>query len=456
MLLQVLERYPDEHCLFIDEAGKSINVGDVKDFCSRVNTENSIFRNKKVALLFNKDSVLCKHLVLLDGLCEQLVILASNLCDKELKRIVAESESDYLLTDFAEVEVELNCTVVNCKNVEEQTENAKEIKNSNSTTWILSTSGTTGTPKLVAHSLSTLVAKIANVNNKSLGHVWGMLYDISRFAGLQVFLQSIYSQSTLKLVNRNESLSEMIDELVAHQVNAISATPTLWRKILMLNGSKQLKLTQLTLGGEIADEAILKALRRTYTSARITHIFASTEAGACFSVTDGEQGFPVSYLETPYKGVELKIDANNHLLIRTPSVANGYLGNNNLDVNEDGFIDTGDCVAIEGDRVVFLGRESGTINVGGNKVLPEEIERVLVLNDKVKQVRAFGKKNPFTGQVVCAEVVLQDNWFPEEEKTFISELKRLCSERLASYKVPALIKIVDELPVSVSGKIKRV
>ena len=87
---------------------------------------------------------------------------------------------------------------------------------------------------------------------------------------------------------------------VREGVNAMSATPTLWRKILMSDASRSLALRSITLGGEIADQQVLSTLASTYPSARIRHIYASTEAGTGFSVTDGKAGFPVSFLENGF------------------------------------------------------------------------------------------------------------------------------------------------------------
>ncbi len=88
-------------------------------------------------------------------------------------------------------------------------------------------------------------------------------------------------------------------QLVESGANAVSATPSLWRQILQLPVSAGWDLKQITLGGEIADQRVLDALTSAFPGARIVHVFASTETGAAFSVKDGREGFPVTYLTDP-------------------------------------------------------------------------------------------------------------------------------------------------------------
>ena len=76
----------------------------------------------------------------------------------------------------------------------------------------------------------------------------------------------------------------------------------------MTQGSNDIDFKRITLGGEIADQAILSSLRKVFTSSKISHIYASTEAGVGFSVQDSLAGFPLEYLKsTNQLGIELKI-----------------------------------------------------------------------------------------------------------------------------------------------------
>jgi acyl-CoA synthetase (AMP-forming)/AMP-acid ligase II len=277
------------------------------------------------------------------------------------------------------------------------------------------------------------------------------MFDTARFAGAQVFLQALLS-GVLLLPEPEAPLEQRIAFLAEQGCKAISATATMWRKIMMTEAADRLRLERITLGGEIADAGILRLLAERFPAAGITHIYASTEAGTVFSVHDGQAGFPLSYLSSPPRGVELKL-ADGRLFVRTSPIARRYLNQPDFYASADGFVDTGDAVRIEGDRCLFAGREHGCINVGGNKVYPEEVEQVLIQHEGVRAARVFGQKNPVTGQIVAAEIV------PAGEDLEPAKLRQsllaFSLSRMPRWQAPALIRFVPAIAVDASGKVSR-
>jgi len=325
-------------------------------------------------------------------------------------------------------------------------------KSPRETRWILTTSGTTGKPKLVSHTLSSLT-RTTKIDIKRGPNIrWGMLYDHTRFAGLQVLLQSVISASILIDPIFEYPLEKKVNNFINHNCSHLSATPTLWRKILMTANSNKLNLLQATLGGEIADDKILSAVSKHFPKARIAHIFASTESGVGFSVVDKKAGFPKSYLKNPPLGVDVKVE-NDRLYVRNKAVQNKYFGSETSFVSSDGWIDTGDSVEIKNDRVLFRGREDGVINVGGDKVYPEEVENILLKHPLVSAARVYAKSNPITGSLVAADVTLTDS------KTDVNKAKKVLQEysveMLDRHKSLASIKIVPRFSLNSSGKIVR-
>ncbi len=321
------------------------------------------------------------------------------------------------------------------------------------TTWVVATSGTTASPKLVGHTLSSLTRTSKLSIERGNGVRWGLLYDFARFAGLQVLLQSLLSGSTLISPSPGAPLEQQLGELVEGGCTHLSATPTLWRKLLMLSGVERLPLKQATLGGEIADQRVLSTLQKTFPEARVTHIYASTEAGVGFSVSDGLAGFPAAFVQSAPGGVEIQV-RQGRLFVRNCGVRGKYIGSDDRFADSEGFVDTGDAVLQSGDRYLFLGRENGVINVGGSKVHPEEVERTLLESPYVWQARVFPRKSPITGALVAAEVVpaCGVEFQPEALRDV---LLRHCRERLARYAVPAELRIVGDLPQSETGKLVR-
>lgn len=319
------------------------------------------------------------------------------------------------------------------------------------TSWIMTTSGTTGRPKLVSHQLDSLTRTTRGEINRGKGQVWGLLYDYTRFAGLQVVLQSLLSGATLAAPSLDLPLAERLEFLAREGCTHLSATPTLWRKILMTEGHEALPLAQVTLGGEITDDAVLSALSRRWPAARVSHIFASTEAGVGFSVTDRRAGFPVAFLSDPPLGIGLKVK-DGHLFVRNDLVGPDYLGGQGA-LARDGWVDTGDLVAIEDDRVTFRGRASGVINVGGDKVHPEEVELAVLSHPKVRMVRVYAKANPITGALVAADIVPAPD--VDDAAALRRELQTYLGQRLERHMVPAFIRIVLDFDINAAGKVQR-
>ena len=324
------------------------------------------------------------------------------------------------------------------------------------TEWVLLTSGTVGPPKLVVHTLSSLTGVIRPNQSQPGNVVWSTFYDIRRYGGLQIFLRATLTGTSLILSSPEESTSDFLARAGAHGVTHISGTPSHWRRALMSPSARLMSPEYVRLSGEIADQAILNQLKTAYPQARLAHAFATTEAGVAFEVNDGDSGFPAGVVEqTP--NVEMKIE-DQTLRIRSSRTANRYLGDHAPEIKDaDGFVDTRDMVELRNGRYFFVGRRDGIINVGGIKVHPEEVEAVINQHPSVRMSMVHAKKNPVTGAIVVADVILSASATPpaSEGNALQREIMHFCRQTLSSYKVPAMINFVSTLPISESGKIAR-
>jgi len=103
---------------------------------------------------------------------------------------------------------------------------------------------------------------------------------------------------------------------------------------------------------------------------------------------------------------------------------------------------TGDQVEVKGEFMKIIGRKSEMINVGGQKVFPSEIETVLLEDENVKEVTAFGVKHDLMGYVVHAKVSLHCE---EPIDQFTIRMRKYCNSKLAKYKIPVKFLLVQEI-----------
>jgi acyl-coenzyme A synthetase/AMP-(fatty) acid ligase len=327
------------------------------------------------------------------------------------------------------------------------------------TEWVLLTSGTTGAPKLVVHTLATLSSPFAGQQRPAPDSViWSTFYDIRRFGGLQIFLRALHAGS-LVLSSAGEPVSEFLSRLAAAGITHLSGTPSHWRRALMSGAASRITPRYVRMSGEIADQGILDSLKATYPDAGIAHAFASTEAGVAFEVGDGLAGFPASLVGAPGARAEIRV-LSGTLEIRSPGNALRYLGREVPEIKSaDGFVDTGDRLELRAGRYHFMGRSGGVINVGGLKVHPEEIEAVINSHPWVQMSLVRARRNPITGAVVAAEVVLVESPVAGSERpaaqVLRDEIMEQCRRALAPHKVPATLTIVPALEVTAAGKLKR-
>ena len=304
--------------------------------------------------------------------------------------------------------------------------------------WVVYTSGTTGKPKAVAHRLASLSR---TVRSSTRDLVWGLLYDPNRMAGLQVLIQAIATDQSLVAAGTGV-LRERIQFLRANEVTALSATPTMWRQVLQSRLHASWPLEQITLGGEIADQSVLDGLGRAFPNARITHVFASTETGSAFSVSDGRAGFPATFLENSPGQIRLRV-LDSVLQVHNPlsSLADG-----------DGFVSTGDVVEIGTERVTFRGRSTGVVNIGGVNVWPEQVEALLRNHPEVEDALVSSVSSRMTGNLLVAQIVPTAGADGDALRRSIRGGVRV---RAPNTFVPAKVDVVSELGLNSTGKAVR-
>lgn len=438
-------------------AGTTVNLADLARGSSLGGRLEEL-RGRSVLLAVKDPLRAALAMLELDGVVSRMVLCPADLPTEHLAPVARNAAADACLGDAGDTSGGL-VGVRTRIGVEPQLRAAQGQRVcSHATEWVLLTSGTTGVPKLVRHDLATLTDALTDTRPGPEPVVWGTFYDIRRYGGLQIFLRAVHLGSLVP-AQPGEPVPAFLARARAAGLTHISGTPSHWRKVLMSGAAATITPRYVRLSGEIADQAVLDALRAAYPQAIVAHAFASTEAGVGFEVRDGLAGFPASLIDAPGARVRLTVKGDT-LRIRSGGNAHGYLGEDasSLQLGSDGAVDTGDRVEERAGRYYFLGRQGGVINVGGLKVYPEEIEAVINSHPWVCMSLVHARHNPITGAIVVAEVVLADEG-PDAERPASEALTRdlihSCRQSLAAYKVPASIRIVPRLEVSASGKLVR-
>ncbi|MDP4022651.1 fatty acid--CoA ligase family protein [Methylobacterium sp. NEAU 140] len=406
---------------------------------------------RSVLLATGGQMAAARAMVALDGLAGRMVLVPPGLAPEHVAAIAADGGVESVVTDEGFPEAGLPACV---PRVPVEAACAAAVERSVPTEWVLATSGTTGRPKLVAHTLEGLAGGINTAAIPEPGTVWSTFYDIRRYGGLQVFLRAMLAPAALVLSDADEPLRDFLARIGAAGVTHLLGTPSHWRLALMSAGVSEIAPRYVRLSGEIADQTILDLLRTAFPEARIAHAYASTEGGVGFTVEDGREGFPAALVGTR-AGIEITI-RDDGLYVRSNRTGRRYLGDGAPALMDaDGFVDTGDLVERRGARYHFLGRRSGVINVGGAKVQPEEVEAVLNVHPRVSMSRVRARPNPLLGAIVEAEVVLRAPGAPEEAASLKSAIIAHCRPHLARHKVPASVRFVPDLPLTAGGKLLR-
>ena len=229
----------------------------------------------------------------IDGVARRMLLCPPDLNEDHVKALIEDAEIDAVVTDqparWADAEVYLVMAA------RAPVRSGVKAKTERATEWLMLTSGTSGVPKIVGHTLEGLTgAIVADGPVRGPPPVWATFYDTRRYGGLQILLRAIICGGSMVLSEPGEPIAEYVARLNAGGVTHISGTPSHWRKLLMSGSASGFSPRYVRLSGEIADQAVLDGLSRAFPAASIGHAYASTEAGVGFAVNDGLEGFPAS------------------------------------------------------------------------------------------------------------------------------------------------------------------
>lgn len=351
-------------------------------------------------------------------------------------------EKERVKYDIAEVQKEISV------NVEEDTYEFKDHRRSVNHDYykslregqypglVLFSSGTSGFPKGAVHNFSKLLDKFRTVR-KSLRTVNFLLFD--HWGGLNTLFHTL-SNCGVVLALRDRRPEAVCNFIEKHEIELLPVSPSFLNLLLLSESYKNRDLSSLKLisyGTEPMPLHTLKRAKKVFPDVRFQQTYGLIELGVLRSKSKSDDSL---WVKLGGEGFDLRV-VDNLLQIKADSAMMGYL-NAPSPFTEDGFFMTGDEVEVDGEYFKILGRKSEIINVGGDKVYPQEVENVIMDMANVKEVVVYGEKHIMMGNIVCAKVSLNRE---EEKKEFVKKLKSYCKERLQPFKVPVKI-FVEEGP----------
>ncbi len=322
------------------------------------------------------------------------------------------------------------------------------LQNKDRAGLILFSSGSTGKPKAMVHDLDNLLDVYKDKKPKDLNFLIMLMFD--HIGGINTLFNALSMGVclTLPLKREPEHICSLIEK---NKIDVLPTTPTFLNLILISEANQKFNLSCLkliTYGTEPMPESLLVRIRQAFPKAKLLQTFGTSETGIAQVSSKSSSS---TYIKIDDPNIEYKIE-NNELWLRSKTQILGYINDSMERFTADGWFKTGDMVEVDKDGYLkIIGRSSEIINVGGLKVLPSEVESVLLRHPDILDCVVYGKQNAITGQAVSADVVLKQKVEPSEARRAI---RVFCTQHLDRYKIPLIINLIDH--VSFTDRFKKI
>lgn len=351
---------------------------------------------------------------------------------------VESKKNDFIKLSQSEYSIAINANdEVKIKKIDNIADNSlyNILQERNHPGLVLFSSGSTGKSKASVHDFDNILEKF-KIQRHSFRSIVFLLYD--HIGGINTMFYNLSNAGCIITVE-NRTPDEVLKAIEKYSVDLLPTTPTFLNLILLSEAYKRYDIRSLktiTYGTEPMPENTLEKFHELFPDIKLLQTYGLSEVGILNSKSKDSNSL---WVKIGGAGFETRI-VNGILEIKAISAMLGYL-NAPSPFTEDGWLHTGDSVEVDGEYIKILGRKSEIINVGGEKVYPQEVENIIQQIDNVAEVTVYGEKNFIIGNIVCAKISLLKK---ESEKNFIKKVKEYCSKHLKNYKIPIKITIVDE------------
>ena len=314
---------------------------------------------------------------------------------------------------------------------------------------IVFSSGSSGKQKAILHNFSLLLNKF---KLDRPGFRTLLMFTFDHLGGINTLMTSLIYKDALAICLKKRDPVTVCKIIEKTKSQLLPTTPTFLNILLLskryeINNLKSLKL--ITFGAEFMPQELLKKLKKQFPKITFKQTYGLSEIGVMRTKAKNKDSLAIKIGGEDYK---IKV-VNSMLYIKSRTNMVGYL-NAPQPFDKNGWINTEDKVVDEGNGYLrILGRKSEIINVGGEKVYPQEIEDTLLKCKGIADSRVYKDRHEILGEYVVAEIVFK-NLFNKKSKNS-NYLKKFCERNLPKYKIPSkfIIKNFNDI---VSNRLKKI
>ena len=313
-----------------------------------------------------------------------------------------------------------------------------DLQNAKCAGLILFSSGSTGAPKAMIHNLDTLVDSYGDKKQKQINMLVFLMFD--HIGGINTML-NILSMNATMIIPQNRNADDICKLIEEYKIAVLPSSPTFLNLILINRSYEKYDLSSLrmiTYGTETMPEGLLGRLKAVFSKVKFLQTFGTSETGIAATSSKSSSS---TFMKIDDENLEYKI-VDNELWLRSKTQILGYLNRSMESFTNDGWFKTGDLVELDNEGFIkIIGRNKEIINVGGQKVLPSEVESVLLGMDEIEDCLVYGEQNAITGQSVSCDVVLKSG---VEADGFKILVRKFCKDKLDNFKIPTRVNVVQK------------
>ena len=363
---------------------------------------------------------------------KNIIVPITTTIESEIKERIEESYSDKI------IKIIDNKYLIEEHNSDDKHQMIKNLQDNSQSGLILFSSGSTGKPKAMIHNFDNLVEHYKDKKEKSLNMILFLMFD--HIGGLNTLL-NILSMGATMIIPENRNADDVCKLLQDYKIMVLPSSPTFLNLILMSKANEKYDLSSLrmiTYGTETMPDSLLNRLKEAFPRVKFLQTFGTSETGIANTSSKSSNS---TFMKIDDPELEYKI-VDNELWLKSKTQVMGYLNSSMDSFTEDGWFKTGDLVeATEDGYIKIIGRNKEVINVGGEKVLPNEVESLILEIPEIEDCMVYGEVNIITGQTVVCDVVLKYELTQNEIKKIV---RKFCKDKLDAYKIPTKVNVVDK------------